>query len=203
MKLVSSTIALLTLSGIVLPPAAAQTYLATAEIPSAGLMLEVRIDVGAGDLEVRTVGPADRWFAWGFGSQTMSGTYALITNETGNEIMVERKLGNHNGGQLLEPSITLISSQNDGSTLDVVVSRALEAPGPDYYEFDLQAVENMVPIDVIWARGSSLAFMSHNARGTRTVIFERETTSVPDDDTASHQDVTWGQVKLRFTKIAD
>ncbi|KAK3246828.1 hypothetical protein CYMTET_43649 [Cymbomonas tetramitiformis] len=90
--------------------------------------------------------------------------YTLIVTETG---VSERKLGtcgteaDHCAGDLLTPSLTLVSSTVHDGIRTVVVTRPLLGVSTDYYTFD--TVEHAT-INVIAAVGAGPAFAYHKAR---------------------------------------
>ena len=69
-------------------------------------------------------GPVGKWFGVGLGSKTFTMSdqpYSVIVDGTGK--VVERKLGDHSGGQLLSNSITVVSNKAVGPLRTVVLQR--------------------------------------------------------------------------------
>jgi hypothetical protein len=187
-----------TLSAIA-SPAMGSTYRATAEVPSHGLVLDVIVRETEGLMEVTMRGPADRWFAWGFGATSMSGTYTIVANSGGSLGAEERKLGNHTAGVLLATQMITWESTVTGPELEVISTRELVGVTPDHYTFDLGAVESGAPIDMIWGRGTGTTFTTHGSgnRGSTPIAFVPDKTAgVPPEG-----GVSWGLAKLRFERV--
>ena len=87
------------------------------------------------------------WFGVGFGNTVMNGTYAVIVDGEG--VITERVLGNHEPGQLLSNSLTLVSSSVNSTVQSIVVTRPSSMN--DRFSFN----ENAMQFPLIWARGTT------------------------------------------------
>jgi hypothetical protein len=87
------------------------------------IQLLLILDGASHQAYVQMSGPADAWWSWGFGSSTMTGTYALVSS--GGSSVTERQLGNHTAGTQLENSITVLSNCLNGSQRYISLSRPL------------------------------------------------------------------------------
>ena len=74
---------------------------------SSDFTLDVSINQNTEVAWFQMTGPDSAWFGVGFGSTTMTNTYAIIA--TGSATVQERKLGSHSSGSLLNSSISVIS----------------------------------------------------------------------------------------------
>jgi hypothetical protein len=154
---------------------------ATAE-PTTGVVLNLTVDA-VNDLATITLqGPADAWFGCGFNAAIMANTpYAIIVHNAsgGTAAIMERKLGDHDPGTELAPSVKLVSQSVSGNVRTVVLTRALKGKTFDYYTFDL-SLDSTIPI--IAAVGSSQAFAYHKLRGgiSLTLVNPSGTTCVCD-----------------------
>ena len=130
-------------------PASAASWVAQAELqPSSGYTVTITIDDVAETVEFALTGPDAQWFALGLGGTMMNGTYAIVTTPT--PAVEERTLGNHNEGSVLTPSVTL---SNHVDHLDGTVTFTLDRdvdPGNGGYAFDLNDVQQGLPIPVIF-----------------------------------------------------
>ena len=111
----------------------------------------------------RITGPDTAWFGVGFGSTTMSNTYAIVASV--NETINELKLGNHASGSLLNTSISVVSDLTADNIRTVIFTRDLTVSS-DYYDFS--NVTESTSVNLIWAVGSSSSFAAHSSsnRGT-------------------------------------
>lgn len=184
-------------------PSYAESYVAIVAAPDLGTTLTLTADLDAAELEIRSTGPADRFFAWGFGGTEMSDTYALITNAGGDESLTERKLGDHSSGTLLDPSLVVQSSTIDADILTVVATRPFAGPDADYFEFTPDLIVNGEPFDMIWSLGSSTMLAYHGSnRDTGSATFDKDVSSVPGDDPGyGVVGGSWGELKVRFEKL--
>lgn len=137
---------------------------------------------------ITIVGPADKWFAVGFGTDSMclhpeadecpsGGAYSIVVNSEvvnsdvvnsdGQASVEERKLDNHGPGRVLQSSITVVSSTTTDANTMVVLSRAIQGKSPDHYTFDPKT--SYLPI--ITARGCSTAFARHCGHAPSSLTF--------------------------------
>ena len=110
---------------------------------------------------ITIVGPSDRWFAVGYGSDTMclnpvadecpgGGPYAIIVNGAGDRGAQERKLAFHGPGDELESSISVDSVREENGFLTLAITRPSKGLTEHHYTFDTSP-STAVPI--ITARG--------------------------------------------------
>ena len=118
-------------------------------------------DEGLDPISITIVGPPDRWFAVGFGSDTMclnpvadecpgGGPYAIVVNGAGHHGVQERKLAFHGPGDTLESSIRVESISEKNGFLTVVLTRPLQGWTEDHYTFDTSPWSK---IPIITAKG--------------------------------------------------
>jgi len=127
--------------------------------------VNLTVAMESGTVTITMVGPADKWFGTGFGSDTMcmhkqsdecptGGPYAIVV--IGDKI-IERKLGFHGPGTVLEPSVTVKTNVVQDGNRRVVLTRSLDGSSSQHYSFDPSV--NSVPI--VAARGCGLTFAKH------------------------------------------
>lgn len=144
---------------------------------SLGLVnLTVAIDPSATSttsVQLKLTGPADKWFAVGFGTSTMcihmegdecpgGGPYAIIVSD---DRVEERKLDYHGPGFGLSSSITVHSNQVEDGIRTVHLSRPLQGATDKHYSFD--ASSSSIPL--IMANGCSPKFGLHCGHGPNQV----------------------------------
>lgn len=135
---------------------------------SQNMTLDIFIDPTADSVEIVFTGPINKWRGIGFGTSSMSGTYAIITDGAGN--IVERKLGNHNAGTVLTSSFTSTSHSTAGSIATTTVTRSLSGLTADHYTF----TGGIVTIPIIWGYGSGSTFAQHAGRGATTISITQD-----------------------------
>ena len=113
-------------------------------------------------------GPASVWFGVGFGAQAMADLPWTIIVEGGNGSVTERKLANHAGGTELPTSVKVLSSTVNAGTRTVVLTRPLQGLNKEYYTFDVDATNGLIPI--INAVGSTPAFGYHKNKAPAEVL---------------------------------
>ena len=110
-------------------------------------------------------GPADVWFGAGFGNPTMKGTYAIVVDGAAGDV-TERSLGDHDPGQQLAPSVTVLNNTVVNGIRTVVVTRTLAGASAQHYTFAAGAQG----VAMVAAVGSSPTFAYHKARGSTTLM---------------------------------
>ena len=120
-------------------------------------------------------GPSKKYFAVGFGSNSMADTYAVVVagkNEDGSPNLFEQKLDAHGAGYSLQPSFVVESStyHSRDHTVQLTLSRRLSSA----LEMDEYWLFSCVDphIDFIWSVGSSLRFERHIAFGEDRLEYE-------------------------------
>lgn len=144
---------------------------------------------------VHLKGPTNRWFAVGWGSDQMEGTYATIVN--GNGTLQERKLGFWAPGSPLPSEFQVLQLLETNGIRSVWMCRDKTAPSEDFYDFT--ALQDGSVLDVIYARGQGPDFSYHGSgnKGTTSSTF-----AVPET-TGAVERVTMhgGAATLTFTNL--
>ena len=116
---------------------------------SAGIVgLTVRLEAAKDLVTLTLSGPADAWFAVGFGATAMGDRpWTVVVDGAG--LVSERKLGgqvpnSHVEGDALAPSVTVAGSAVEGGVRTVVLTRALAGAGADYFSFNASAADPAV-----------------------------------------------------------
>ena len=127
---------------------------------------EVSVD---GKVRINITGPSNKWFGVGFGANTFTMSdkpYAIIVD--GNGKVTERKLGNHDGGTQLSPSLELISNNVVDDVRNVIVWRSFKGKSDEYYTFNPTSDSS---VSVLTASGEGPDFSYHgpNSRGGSTI----------------------------------
>ena len=109
-------------------------------------------------------GSSENWFGIAFNAHTMADLpYSIIVDGYGN--VTERKLGNHDGGRLLKPTIKVLSNFVENNLRKVKLTRSREETNTDYYTFS----KNKANIPLLLAVGSTPIFGYHKVRGTNNL----------------------------------
>lgn len=147
---------------------------------SSNMEISIRVDVAQNSVSIEFTGPDGVYFAYGFGSSRMSGTYTLLSQGTN---ITERKLGNHNAGSALGNSFITNSYTVNAGVGTAIVTRARVGQSADYFTFP----DSPGTITVIWARGNSNSFNYHAQRGATTISLLEE---IPCEETSSEIEVS-------------
>jgi hypothetical protein len=160
--------------------AAGVTGLQWAAIPACGdvktwggsIAGDISSKVVSGDARITLSGPADAWFAVGLDAKVMSDApYTLVANSSG---VTERKIGTcgteaeHCPGDLLAPSVTVLSNSVQAGVRTLVLSRAFAGATKEHYTFDPAAVATLSFISAV---GSSQALAYHAKHDSATLSF--------------------------------
>ena len=106
--------------------------------------ISVTIDTTTNIVDIVLVGPSDRWFGVGWGTDAMSGAYAFVISS----FVSEYKITKGNGGSALDPQmITILSDTSDSGKRTVMLQRARVGLDTDYYTFPTTPQT----IDIIYA----------------------------------------------------
>lgn len=135
--------------------------------PATNVTLSVALDAStpAGVATITITGPSTVWYGVGFNTINMESLpYAIIVNGTSG--VFEQKLAEHAPGQLLAPSVTLVSNNVNQGIRTVVLTRPFKGATADHYTFDPINAPNIPFINAI---GSSLTFGYHAAKSTNTL----------------------------------
>jgi hypothetical protein len=153
--------------------------LSTLNVVAGPNQLSVSVDLNANTSEaiITVTGPADKYFAVGFNGELMNETYAIVCNQNGVAVE-ERKLGNHNAGDLLASSITVESSSVIDGQLTLVLKRPLAGQTADH--FDFSSVVNDSSVSTIYTVGSSQSLVYHGIsnRGVTSMTFSEQVTGL-------------------------
>jgi len=167
-------------------------YEASATVLSGAISVDVTIDVDADLVTIVASSTEDGYFAVGFGSSTMSGTYAIVMNVMdGGSLVdgVERQLGNHAPGSKVSTSGFSIS-QEDGT---YTITRPISASTFDFCDEECSAMT----MNAIASYGASTTFVQHANRTPFTLTFTASssgtattTTTATTTDSADDQTTT-------------
>ena len=136
------------------------------------------VDGGSGNATITMTGPADVWFAVGFGAQLMADAPYTIVVEPGAAAAAggdgaaaaaaaaaarvsERRLARYAPGSALAPSVEVLSQSVDAGagTRTVVLRRGLAGATSRHFSFDA----TKIALDFIAATGTAAAFGPHGA----------------------------------------
>jgi len=117
---------------------------------TAGMEMNVNITIQSTEVTITLTGPSDRWFAIGFGGNTMGAVSDVFAYDgTGNF----DKIGQTYAAPLTDANQdwTLVSDTVLGAQRTLVATRALSTADANDYTFSNSATT----IPIIWARGNS------------------------------------------------
>jgi hypothetical protein len=139
-----------------------------------GGLTNLTVDHDGVSVTLTMSGPAGAWFAVGFDAQAMSDRPSAVVVD-GEGKVAEHKLGNHDPGSVLKPSIAVVSSAvSSAGVRTVVMTRPVVGKTPDHYTFPTTA--GSVP--VITAIGSTPQLSYHKARtGATITLLPKQTPS--------------------------
>merc|ERR1719273_1479018 len=90
---------------------------------------EVSLHIEGNTLDIRMKGPAHRWFGFGFGSEEMHGTYAIVAaGDYVTEHILDRESTSQADTILPRPTITVKSDVVEGDYRIVTVTRSSKPP---------------------------------------------------------------------------
>mmetsp|Transcript_41397 Transcript_41397/g.81162 ORF Transcript_41397/g.81162 Transcript_41397/m.81162 type:complete len:771 (+) Transcript_41397:30-2342(+) len=126
---------------------------------SLGGLTNLTLSLDSHTANITFSGPDGNWFGVGFGAGAMADLpYTLIVDGSGT--VTERKLGNHDPGTLLKPSITVVTSSANNGIRTVRLTRPLTGASSDYFTFPSSPSQ----VKVITAIGSTPDLSYHKAR---------------------------------------
>jgi hypothetical protein len=135
---------------------------------------DISLKQAQGQATITLQGPAAGWFGVGFNAQHMADSpYAIIVSgaDVDKLDIMERQLGTggsearHDPGDLLAPSVTLVSAKDEGGVRTVVLTRALLGKTSKHYTFKLAEPT----IKFISAIGSTPTFAYHKAHAAAAI----------------------------------
>jgi len=124
--------------------------------------------------ELTLQGPADVWFGVGFNATTMGDLpYAIVVSPTsdGPSTVTEHKLGNHDPGHILTPSLTLVKDTVTADTRTITLKRSLAGLTKDHFTFVLGGDGRL---SLISAVGSSPTFAYHKAKSSSPIFLTND-----------------------------
>jgi len=139
---------------------------------TSGLAMSVKIDVGT-QVTLTLTGPAGRWFALGFNSNSMTnGTDVVGVHSSGTLGAFDAKLiGQATPVTDSQQDWTITSDVSNADVRTVIATRALNTLDPNDYTFSATPTT----LSLIWARSGSTSFTYSNHgstnRGTTLVTF--------------------------------
>lgn len=154
----------------------------TGSITLGQLNVKVTLNDETNKAKIELTGPTNSWFSVGFGSRSMSNTYAIFANETSGGNVSERILGNRTYGNAITNTTSVESFTTSGATATYIIERPLVATNGGY-SFNAQAGS----IDIILAIGpNQTAGTYHGGSRTGTSINLIEVN--PTSNQAIHND---------------
>ncbi|ETO21593.1 hypothetical protein RFI_15610 [Reticulomyxa filosa] len=108
-------------------------------------------------VEITYFGSSDVWYGIGFGHTTMANTYAIIIQATDSNPIFEQLLGNHDPGETLPSTITVVSNIVVDNIRKVVITRNMTIDDSRYYSFSFDQTR----IPVIFAFGVNPQLNQH------------------------------------------
>ena len=133
-------------------PLQAQIYQGSVQLGTS-MSLDISLNTNADSVSIEFSGPSSGYYAVGFGATSMTNAYTIVVNANGT--VVERKLGNHQGGNTLSSSISYNAVTASG-TRTAYIDRARAGTSGNHYTFSL----NGGSINLIWAKGGT-SFGNH------------------------------------------
>lgn len=146
--------------------------------PITNISLRLNLNKSSNLVTITMTGPADIWFGIGFNAKSMGDLpYTIIVNGSGD--VFEDKLGNHDPGQVLKPSIKVIENNISNNIRTVVISREIQGLNSNYYTFNIN--ESTIPI--ITASGFSYNYAYHKLKSANNIMLKSNdgTTCICDD----------------------
>ena len=134
-------------------PSSGQIYSGSTQLGGAAMSLDITLNTNTDSIRMEFSGPSSGYYAVGFGATSMTNTYTIVVNANGT--VVERKLGNHQGGNALSSSISY-SAVTASGTRTAYIDRARAGTTGNHYSFS----SNGGSINLIWAKGGT-SFGNH------------------------------------------
>eukprot|EP00929_Paragymnodinium_shiwhaense_P025556 TRINITY_DN15429_c0_g1_i1.p1 TRINITY_DN15429_c0_g1~~TRINITY_DN15429_c0_g1_i1.p1 ORF type:complete len:781 (+),score=127.63 TRINITY_DN15429_c0_g1_i1:66-2408(+) len=134
-----------------------------------GGLTNLSLAIEGDEVRIILTGPADVWFGVGFNAGTMADQPYAVIVEAGAGVS-ERKLGNHQPGSLLEPSVTLVHDSSVGGKRTVELTRPVAGKTSKHYTFPTTAGS----VNVITAVGNTPALAYHQARTSANIVLVPE-----------------------------
>ena len=133
-------------------PSYAQIYQGSTQLGTS-MSLDITLNTNTDSVSMEFSGPSSGYYAVGFGGTGMTNTYTVVVNSNGT--VQERKLGNHQGGNVLSASVAY-NSVVAGGVRTAYIERARAGASGNHYTFSA----NGGVINLIWAKGGT-SFGNH------------------------------------------
>jgi hypothetical protein len=117
------------------------------------MSLDITLNTNKDSVSMEFSGPSSGYYAVGFGGTGMTNTYTVVVNSNGT--VQERKLGNHQGGNVLSTSVAY-NAVVAGGVRTAYIERARAGASGNHYTFS----SNGGAINLIWAKGGT-SFGNH------------------------------------------
>jgi len=117
------------------------------------MSLDITLNTNTDSVSMEFSGPSSGYYAVGFGGTGMTNTYTVVVNSNGT--VQERKLGNHQGGNVLSTSVAY-NAVVAGGVRTAYIERARAGASGNHYTFS----SNGGAINLIWAKGGT-SFGNH------------------------------------------
>ena len=117
------------------------------------MSLDITLNTNTDSVSMEFSGPSSGYYAVGFGGTGMTNTYTVVVNSNGT--VQERKLGNHQGGNVLSASVAY-NAVVAGGVRTAYIERARAGASGNHYTFS----SNGGAINLIWAKGGT-SFGNH------------------------------------------
>lgn len=133
----------------------------TAKVASTSVTVHLDGTVTGGLATISLTGPSDKWYGWSFGSDNYAMSdkpWTLVVDGKGN--VEERKIGNHDPGNVLPSSVRVTSNTVNNGVRTLVVTREFKGKTTDHYTFSTSSSS----IPVLAASGTSASYSYHGAK---------------------------------------
>ena len=117
------------------------------------MSLDITLNTNTDSVSMEFSGPSSGYYAVGFGGTGMTNTFTVVVNSNGT--VQERKLGNHQGGNVLSASVAY-NAVVAGGVRTAYIERARAGASGNHYTFS----SNGGAINLIWAKGGT-SFGNH------------------------------------------
>jgi hypothetical protein len=134
---------------------------------TSSLEIQAKIDITATEVTLTLNGPADRWFAIGFGGNGMNSVTDAFIYESAQTF--DKKIIPYNTPETdTNQDWTLVSDTVTGTKREVIATRALDTG--ENFDYVFSHSTNSIP--VIWARGNgaTMALAYHGSNKGATVL---------------------------------
>ena len=133
-------------------PSYGQIYQGSTQLGTS-MSLDITLNTNTDSVSMEFNGPSSGYYAVGFGGTGMTNTYTVVVNSNGT--VQERKLGNHQGGNVLSASVAY-NAVVAGGVRTAYIERARAGASGNHYTFS----SNGGAINLIWAKGGT-SFGNH------------------------------------------